>query len=292
MTVAAEAYAAYAAPESLQAALQFAAAGEAVPFVGGTDLMVAINAGHGPAAGALLNLNRVAELRGIEIGADTVRIGATVTVTEILEHDGLAEVTTLLRDTADRFASDQIRNAATIGGNVCNASPAGDLIPPLMALGARVELAHWSGDAIGTRSIAIEDFFTGPGKSVRAANELLTAISFDRPAPGFVAGFEKSGPRPALEIAIVAAALAAMRVGDRLSEVRVALGSVAPTPIRAPKTEAAIAEAPLDAARIAEIGDVAAAEIKPISDVRGSDWYRRHLTKVMIERLIDHALAD
>ena len=272
--------------------MQAAQAGNALPFVGGTDLMVAINAGQGPAAGTLLNLNRVTELRGIEIGADAVRLGATVTLTELLERDDLAAVTPLLRITADRFACDQIRNTATVGGNICNASPAGDLILPLMALGARIELAHWDADGVARRELALDDFFTGPGQTVREANEILTAVSFPRPPQGFVAGFEKSGPRPALEIAVVAAALGAVRTHGRLDAPRVALGAVAPTPVRAPKTEAAIAEAPLDAARIAEIGDVAAAEIQPISDLRGSDWYRRHLTKVMIERLLENALAD
>jgi len=277
----------YVAPATLAEAAQALADGQATVVAGGTDLMIQTREGQRAYARRLVNIRRVAGLSGVKAEGNTVRIGALTTMTQILNEPTLAEVAPVLCQTADKFASDQIRNFATIGGNICNASPAGDCIPPLMVLDAAVELTRWNDGAAVTRSLALNEFFTGPGRTVMAVDELLSAVTFDRPSPGFTADFIKSGPRPALEISTVSAALGAVRKDGLLSNVRVALGSVGPTPLRAVQTEAFLegkTPGPDIAARAAEI---AAAEISAIDDVRASAWYRRHLVGVYIRRLLE-----
>ena len=138
-----------------------------------------------------------------------------------------------------------------------------------------------------TRRIPLERFFVGPGKTVKLPEELLTAIVFDRPAADFVGRFRKSGPRPALEISTVSVALGARVADGRLSEVRVAMGSVAPTPLRARHVEAALEGKPLDAATIAAAVARTADDAKPIDDVRASAWYRSHLVRVFLEEVLN-----
>jgi CO/xanthine dehydrogenase FAD-binding subunit len=209
------------------------------------------------------------------------------TISEIRSNPALAEIAAVLVEAAEHFASEQIRNAASMGGNLCNASPAGDMIPPLLVLDASVELASWRDGAVQTRRIPLERFFVGPGKTVKLPEELLTAIVFDRPAADFVGKFRKSGPRPALEISTVSVAIGARVANGRLSDVRVAMGSVAPTPLRARHVEAALEGKPLDTATIAAAVAGAADDAKPIDDVRASAWYRSHLVRVFVEEVLN-----
>ncbi len=277
----------YLAPRRLDEALQAMADGDATVFCGGTDLSPQTESGVRQYQAKLLNLRRIEGLCGIDAGANEIRIGATTTVSEIRASAALAEIAPVLVEAAERFASEQLRNAASIGGNICNASPAGDMIPPLLVLGASVELACVQGGAVQTRRVPLDRFFVGPGKSVKLPQELLVAVVFDRPASGFKARFRKSGPRPALEISTVSIAVGARVAGGRLSGVRVAMGSVAPTPLRARKVEAALQGRPLDAATIAAAVEAAAEDAKPIDDVRASAWYRSHLVKVFVEEVLD-----
>jgi CO/xanthine dehydrogenase FAD-binding subunit len=233
-------------------------------------------------APTLMNVQRIDEMRGVSVDGDTIRIGALTTITELKSDAIIAEHLPVVADMADKFASDQIRNASSIGGNICNASPAGDGILPLMMYGAEIVLAS----AEGSRSVALDDFFTGPGKTTKADNELLVAVEIAKPAAGFKAGFEKFGPRPALEIAMSSVALGGV-VGDgTISNVRVAFGAVGPTPMRGRKTEAALEGKKLDDETIKAAGDVASEEVTPITDVRASEWYRRHLIRVMTEEIL------
>jgi CO/xanthine dehydrogenase FAD-binding subunit len=278
---------AYLAPRSLDEALQAMADGDATVLCGGTDLAPQTESGMRQYQATLLNIRRIAGLDGIEVQGDKVRIGALTTVSEIRRHPGLAEFAPVLVEAAEHFASEQIRNAASVGGNLCNASPAGDMIPPLLVLGASVDLACWQGGAMQTRRIPLDQFFVGPGKTVKRPQELLTAIVFDRPAAGFVARFRKSGPRPALEISTVSVAIGAQVANGRLSAVRVAMGSVAATPLRARHVEAALEGKPLDAAAIAAAVAATAEDAKPIDDVRASAWYRSHLVRVFVEEVLN-----
>jgi CO/xanthine dehydrogenase FAD-binding subunit len=277
----------YLAPRRLDEALQAMADGDATVLCGGTDLAPQTESGARQYKAKLLNIRRIEGLGGIEAGGDEIRIGAATTVSEIRRSAALAEIAPVLVEAAEHFASEQIRNAASVGGNLCNASPAGDLSPPLLVLGAAVELACWRDGAVHTRRMPLERFFVGPGRTAKEPEELLTAVVFDRPADGFVGRFRKSGPRPALEISTVSVAVGARVAGGRLSGVRVAMGSVAPTPLRARHVEAALEGRPLDAATIAAAVAGTAEDAKPIDDVRASAWYRGHLVRVFVEEVLN-----
>ena len=277
----------YLAPVTIEEAARALADGRASVLAGGTALMLQAANGRTPYRGRLVNIRRIAELRGAAITGGRVRIGALTTVTDILNHAELAKAVPVLRQTADKFASNQIRNMATIGGNICNASPAGDMIIPLLALEAEVELASWDGAKIRTREVALEKFFTGPGRTVMERGELLTAVSFAVPEAGHRVRFAKSGPRPALEISTVSAAFAATCKDGVTTNVRIVLGAVAPTPIRARSAEALMEGAECSGDLAARAAKAAAGEISPIDDVRASAWYRTHLTEVFVRRLIE-----
>lgn len=282
----------YLAPRSLDEALQALADGRATVLCGGTDLTPQTDAGVRRYQPTLLNIRRVEGLGGIDTGGDEIRIGATTTISEIRRSAALAELAPALVEAAEHFASEQLRNAASLGGNLCNASPAGDMSPPLLVLDAAVELACWQDGAAQTRRVPLEGFFLAPRKTVMRPEELLTAVVFARPAPDAVGWFRKAGPRPALEISTVSVALGARLAGGRLSAVRVAMGSVAPTPLRAHHVEAALEGRPLDAATIAAALAAADQDAKPIDDVRASAWYRSHLVRVFVEEVLNHVRRD
>lgn len=277
----------YLAPRRLDEALQAMADGDATVFCGGTDLAAQTESGVRQYTTKLLNLRRIDGLCGIQAKPDQVRIGATTTISEIRSSSVLTEIAPVLVDVAEHFASEQIRNAASVGGNLCHASPASDLSPPLLILEAAVELACWSGGAMQTRQIPLQQFFVSPGKTVKRPEELLTAVVFKRPAADFVGKFRKSGPRPALEISTVSVALGARVAHGRLSAVRFAMGSVGPTPLRACHVEAALEGKSLDAATITAAVAAAAQDAKPIDDVRASAWYRGHLVRVFVQEVLN-----
>jgi len=180
------------------------------------------------------------------------------------------------------MASAQVRNMATIGGNLANASPAGDLISPLLLLDARLHLATVG----GRRVLPIDHFFTGPGESVLESDELLVEIRLDAPPPERLFLFEKAGRRPAMECSLVTVGLACSLEQGALREVRLAFGSVARTPLRGRRTEALLEGRRLHAGLIEEAVKAADGEIDPISDVRGSCDYRRALVAVFLRRLL------
>lgn len=274
----------YTAASSLEEALRALADGEATPVAGGTDLWVQKDLGVRPLSRRLVNIRRVPEIAGISEDGNRIRLGALVTMTEILESDLLQAAAPLLPATADRFASIQIRNASTVGGNIVNASPAADMVIPLLCLDAEIELASWTGKKIAIRRLKLAEFFTGPGQSKRRPEELLTSVDFAAPGKAFHAGFCKTGPRPALEIAVVSMGFATYLKDGALSDVRIALGAVAPTPIRCPKTEEMLEGKKPDDAAIAGALQALDGEISPIGDLRGSEWYRRRLARVYLEQ--------
>ena len=283
----------YLAPTSLvQALAALADDGGATVLAGGTDLMPQSRAGKVRPARTLLNIRRVPGLDAIAVDADdgALSIGSLVTLTALRCHELVRRHAPLVAEAVDHFASDQIRNAATLGGNLCNASPAGDLAPPLLALDAEVELASL-GDAgaVRRRRVALAEFFTGPGRSVRAPGELLCAVRLPRPPAGLIARYYKGGTRPALDISPIAIAIALTRdaATGRVSHVRVALGAVAPTPLRARRTEALLEDRVLDDALAEEAAQCAAGEAQPIDDVRASAWYRRELVHNLMKRMLD-----
>lgn len=282
----------YAAPRSLDEALDLLKAGNVSILAGGTDLMPQSRSARSPLRPTLLNIRRIADLGGISSTTDTIRIGALTTITELRDSALVRERLAALWQACDQFASDQIRNAGTLGGNICNASPAGDTLVPLLVLDARVVLAARPNGAIKTRTVPLADFLLGPGKTARAADELLVAVEIPLPAQNAVSAFFKFGTRPALDISVISIGLAATRAGDRLNNVRLAFGAVAPRPIRCAAAEAALEGKTLDDGTIAAAVAAADHEIHPITDVRASDWYRREMVKNMLTRMLVNARND
>jgi xanthine dehydrogenase FAD-binding subunit len=276
----------YSAPSTLAEAAQLLQQGQATIVAGGTDLTPQIEAGTREFAATLVNIQRIEAMRGITATDGHYRIGGLTTITEILESRLLAAEVPVLVQAADHFASPQIRNASTLAGNLCNASPAGDMCIPLLLLDARVELASWADGSVATRSVALAEFFIAPGKTVMQADELLTAVVFTQPVEGFAATFIKSGPRPALEIATVSMGVAGVLKDGVMHGARVAIGAVAPTPLRAAVTEAVLEGRVLNEDAIREAVESVQQEVSPIDDVRASAWYRKHLTGVYIRRAL------
>lgn len=284
----------YLAPTRLQQALAaLAQPGGATVLAGGTDLMPQSHAGKVRPTPLLLNIRRVEGLDGIHVDGDRLVIGALVTVTQAMASDLVRRHAPLLVAVGEKFASEQIRNAATFGGNLCNASPAADLATPLAALDAEVELSRLADDgATLTRRVPVAEFFAGPGRTQRALDELLTAVRVPCAAAAQVARFYKGGTRQALDISTISIALVAQRDRDgRLRDVRLALGAVAATPLRARSAEALLEGAAPDAQAIAAGAEAAAGDARPIDDVRASAWYRRELLRNMVRRMLDDALA-
>jgi CO/xanthine dehydrogenase FAD-binding subunit len=283
---------AYRAPTSLAEAAEILRGGPVTILAGGTDLMPQTQAGRVKFARVLMNIRRIPELAGITVEDGALRIGALVTVTELMADPAVRAHAPILATAGDHFASAQLRNAATIGGNVCNASPAGDLLLPLLALEAEVELVSKPDGRCVPRRLPLRDFFTGPGRTVRAANELLAAVRVPLTDAPRVMRFVKFGTRPALDISAVAIALAAVPRGGALHDVRVAFGAVAPTPLRGSATEAALEGRALTSEVIARAAEAAAQEVRPISDVRASAWYRRELVRNLMKRVLDDVAAS
>jgi xanthine dehydrogenase small subunit len=272
-------------PTRLEAAYALLADASAAPWrplAGGTDLMVQMTGEIGEPPERVLDIWALDELHGIAVEGGALVIGALTTYTELRESPVVAEFVPALVEAAATIGAAQIQNRGTIGGNVVNASPAGDTLPLLLALGAELVL----GSTAGERTVAADEFWTGYRSTAREPNELLLSVRIplerDRQAR-----FRKIGTRRAQAISKVVMALAWKSADDDAwTDVRLALGSVAPTTVRAPATEAV-----LEGARpTRETADAAAAaltaELEPIDDVRSTADYRRLVAGRVLHRLI------
>jgi CO/xanthine dehydrogenase FAD-binding subunit len=289
---------AYRRPTRLSEALALLAEASVPPLLlaGGTDIYPARAAAEAwmrPVDRPLLDLSALPDLAGIEDRGDHHRIGALVTWAA-LRDAALPPWFYALRQAAAQVGGAQVQNRGTLVGNLCNASPAADGVPPLLALDAELELASLAKDGtVSMRRVPIDGFFTGPGRTRRAPNELLTAIRVPLGASGRVTRFYKAGTRPALDISTVVIALASGRDGEgRLHGVRLALGAVAPTPLRARRAEALLEGKVLDEALADAAARAAADEAKPIDDVRASAWYRKELLHNMTRRMLTDVVQN
>lgn len=268
-------------PATLEEALEVRAAHpEAIPVAGGTDLWVEVNARR-VRPDALLDLSRVVELRGWEHRNGTVFVGAGVTFTRVI--DELGEFPALV-EAARTIGSPQIRNRATIGGNLGTASPAGDSIAALAAYGADVIAGAAGGRR---RRIPLDDFLVGPKRTSLHPDELILGVEW-APSPG-PGAFAKIGRRNAMAIAVASVCL---QLDEEAHRARLALGSVGPTVLRAQRAEKLASE--LDWGRanggLEEFGRLAAAETRPIDDLRGTAVHRRHAVGVLARRALARAL--
>ena len=279
----------YVAPSSLEQAAEYLQrSGEVTILAGGTDLMPQSQGGRLKIKRMLMNIHHIPELKGIAIDGGTIRIGALATITEIMQSDLVKKHLPILIEACDHFASDQIRNAATLGGNVCNASPAGDMLVPLLVLDAEVELASKPIGSLARRRMPLAEFFVGPGKTRRRPAELLVGLRIGLPSANHYARFFKFGTRPALDISTISIGIAGVLKNGALSNVRVAFGAVAPIPMRARRTEQALEGKGLDPATIEAVANVARDEVTPIDDIRATAWYRKELIHNITKRMLAH----
>jgi len=281
----------YYAPTSLDQAVECLKDGDVTILAGGTDLTPQTQAGRIKFKHTLMNIRHIPQLSGITLEGDEIRIGALTTITEIMEHPLVKQHLPALVEACDHFASDQIRNAGTIGGNICNASPAGDTLIPLLVLDARVELASMPEDKLYRHSMPLSTFFVGPGKTRKSLCELVTCVRIPVPGASHVSRFYKHGTRPALDISTISIGVAGNYRDGVLSQVRVAFGAVAPTPLRAELTEQALEGRRLDAAAIENAAAIARDEVNPINDVRASAWYRKEMIHNMTKRILENVSA-
>ena len=272
----------YFEPKTVSEALSVLAehGAEAKVIAGGTDVMVDIKFKEEP--GSLVNIKKLPGLSGIKENGGSLRIGALTTIREIESSALVREKLPVLWESAHQFASLQVRNTATIGGNICRASPSGETLTPLLVLEAKGKLAFSDGE----KSEPFTSFFQGPGKSSVGAKGLLTEIEVPYPAPGSKGVYLKHAVRGAMDIAMVGVAV--MITPDaakaNLQDVRIGLGAVAPTPLRAPKAEALLRGKPLTAALVKEAAAMAASEASPISDQRSSAENRRWIVEALTRK--------
>lgn len=278
-------------PERLDQALAMIAGAttekDAVPLGGGTNLIVDMRArGEGPAV--LVSVGRLAGLREITIGDDRVTIGAATTVSDILRHPGMRQAGMALIEAAEVFAGQMVRNTATVAGNICCGSPAADLVPPLMALGAIVSLQSGK----GSREVPLDEYFTGYKSSVRRPDELITAISWPHPVEASASRFYKLGRRKGDAITVVGVSVFVAMKGRTCSEVRITLGAVGPCVFRARRAEALLRGQVPTTGLISTAAEQAAAEASPISDIRASKEYRKQQVQVLVGRLLSQTIES
>jgi aerobic carbon-monoxide dehydrogenase medium subunit len=253
---------------------------EAKVIAGGTDVMVDIKYKEEP--GCLINIKKIPGMTSIQENGGSLRIGALATIHDLEMSPLVRDKLSVLWESSHQFASLQIRNTATIGGNICRASPSGETLAPLLVLEAAGKCAFSDGE----KTEPFTSFFQGPGKSVLGTKGLLTEIDVPYPAAGSKSVYLKHAVRGAMDIAMVGVAVLVTpdAAKNSVQDVRIGLGAVAPTPIRATKTEALLRGKPLSAALIKEAAAMAAAESSPIDDQRSSAENRRWIVEALTRR--------
>jgi carbon-monoxide dehydrogenase medium subunit len=266
--------------------------GEARPLAGGTDLLTRMKRKQSTPR-AVVNLKRIPGLNQITTNGE-LRLGALATLQDLIRSPIIQKNFPVLASTATKMAGVQVRSLATVGGNLCNASPAADMAPPLLALNARAVIAGRQGE----RAVPLDEFFLGPGRSALASNEILCEILVPQPDERAHASYLKLEHREAMDIAIVGVgvwiairnswhiprAIAGQFAIPNCDDIRIVLGAVAPTPIRARRAEGVLRGSELTEERIRQAARLAAEESQPIDDVRGSAWYRREMVEVLTRR--------
>ncbi len=272
----------YFAPKSIAEALSLLEryGGEAKVIAGGTDVMVDIKYKEEP--GCLINIKAIGGLAGIKENNGGVRIGPLTTIRDLETSALIRDKLPVLWEAAHQFASLQIRNTATIGGNICRASPSGETLTPLLVLEASGNIAFSDKET----AEPFINFFSGPGKTTLGAKGLLTAIDVPYPAAESRGVYLKHAVRGAMDIAMVGVAVLITPDAAKkaVRDVRIGLGAVAPTPIRAAKAEASLRGKPLTPALLKQAAELAASEASPIDDQRSSAEYRRWIVEALTRR--------
>ncbi len=254
---------------------------EAQCMAGGTDVLVRRRLSPRPAP-PLICLERLPGLRGVEDLGDALRLGATCTLAGLLAHPLILRHCPVLCQAMAVLGSPLVRNAATLGGNCCTASPAGDTLPALTVLNARVELMQ----AHGTRTLPMQEFLLGPGRTALSANEILSAVIVPKPRPGALQHYEKVGRRKALAVALVSlASLLETDATGCVTSARLAWGGVGPTVMRVPEAERLLCGQRLDPENLTRAAAIVREAVRPIDDVRADAACRRSIAGNLLLRL-------
>ncbi len=258
-------------------------------LAGGTDLVIAIKE-KGLVPKYIVDLKRIPSLSGIREETDgSLTIGAMTTMRDVEISPVICRRYPFLAQSAAEVGSIQIRNRATVGGNMANATPSADVAPSLLVLGAKVRINGTDGE----RLIDLEDFFRGPGQTVMRPEEILTEVLIPRSDERLVGEYIKFSPREMMDLAYVGVAVAFIfnKAEKKCEGVRVALGAVSPTPMRARKAEAVLENQILTEETAEHAGQEASKECKPISDVRSSAEYRKEMVRAMTKRALLNAAS-
>lgn len=280
----------FARPETLDHAIALLqlGSGPVALMAGGTDLLVQIKE-HQRQPARVIDLKRIPGMDDFHYDPrQGLRLGALVTTRQVETSPITRRHYASLARAATDFASIQVRNRATIVGNVCRASPSADTLPPLIADRAtlRVQGPH------GARHASLEDFCVGPGRTSLAQGEIVTHILAPPPPPNTGKVYLKHGRRSQMELATVGVAVTLTLAQGRCAEVGIVLAAVAPTPLRARQAEALLRGQPLSGGLVAAAAQAAAAESRPIGDVRASADYRREMVRVLTHRALTQAIEE
>ena len=279
----------YQAPTSLSEAVSIMAANgdRAQPLAGGTDILVQLRGGRRE-ADVVVDTKKIPELNTLNLGDNGLQLGAAVPCYRIYQDPAVAAAYPGLIDAAGMIGSIQIQGRATVGGNLCNAAPSGDTIPPVITLGGE---AHINGPN-GWRTLPAEDFCTGPGRNALEAGELLVAIQLPAPAANSGTAYLRFIPRNEMDIAVagVSSTVQLDASGQTIHSARIALASVGPTPILATAAGDSLAGKAVSDDAIAEAGRLASEAATPITDMRGTIRQRHHLVDVLTRRTLNIAI--
>jgi len=252
-------------------------------IAGGTDVIVGIK-NNELRPQALISLRSIPELDDIEVDGGA-RIGALATISDIIQNPELRKDYPVLVEAAKSLGSVQIRNVATIGGNLCNCSPCADMALPLLVMEAKVRLQTTK----KSREIPLNEFFKGPGESCLSPHEILTDILLDPPHKNAKTSFMKKG-RVKMDLAVASVAVLLEMESKTCRKARIAAGSVAPVPLRLSKIETMFEGATLTKKDVTEAQRLAEDNVVPITDVRSTEEYRRQITGVLVKRALERAL--
>lgn len=280
----------YATPESVaDAVVMLSDHGKnACVLAGGTDLIVQLRENR-RRTDLVVDVKKIAELNALSCDAATgLTIGAAVPCYRIYGDAEIAAAYPGLMDAARLVGGTGIQGRASLGGNLCNASPAGDTIPPMIVLSGEAEIAGPN----GTRKVAVEDFCTAPGRTVLGDGEFLVSLHFPAPAPNSGAFYRRFIPRNEMDIAVVGVGASVVLSEDKSTFVsaRIAVGAVAPTPLFVREAGDALAGQAVSDESIRRAADLARDAARPISDMRGTAEYRKHLTSVLTRRVVEGAV--
>jgi CO/xanthine dehydrogenase FAD-binding subunit len=277
-------------PDTLSEALDLLDSGapHVVPLAGGTNLIVDLRDRRRQAQ-ALMDVSRLPELRGIRREYGHIVMGGGSTIADLLTDPLIAEHGAPLTDAAKAFAGPLVRNRATVAGNLADASPAADTAPPLLVLDAEIELVSKT----GMRRVPLDEFLVGVRETLRRPTELLLAVRWPVPPVHSTAAFYKAGLRRADAISVLSVAVSIeCDQQRRCSKARIALGAVAPRPIRAHAAEEILNGRTLRPDLLAQAARLASEATRPIDDIRGSAAYRRRVVEVLVRRLLVQAVGQ